>query len=405
MSADTTVSIYYGPLSWFEDQLGKKKRTGLLDIVYERDEANRRHTHVVEGQEVSPPEEPALRPKRVTAESNDFASLNEHVITNFAGLIRSISPEHLYLHNPPANVHAQLERGYATDVKRYEYPVATRETLFRFRDGFAGHLVGQAAVKESLLAALYPLTTARRTKPVVLMFYGPSGVGKTETAQFINGLLGGTLLRKQFSMFHNDKFASYVFGGTHSESSFARDLLDRESGVILIDEFDKANSVFHSAFYQLFDGGVFEDKNYSVQIGPSLIICTSNYGTDDEIRRALGDALYSRFDSLVHFKPLSKIELRQVIDRLVDDRFGKLMPDEQERLDSGNIKATLYPLADRSGNVRKLGKLVDEVISLVLVRAVLSDGAPTDSADSIDLDPSTWKSDKVGSGTSERSSH
>lgn len=262
MSSDTTVIIYYGPLSWFEDQLGKKKHTGLLDIVYERDEANRRHTHVVEGQEAPPSEAPAPRPKRVAAESSDYASLNEHVITNFAGLIRSINPEHLHLHNPPAHVHAQLERAFTTELKRYEYPAVTRDTLVRFRDGFAGHLVGQAAVKETLLAALYPLTTARRTKPVVLMFYGPSGVGKTETAQFVNGLLGGTLLRKQFSMFHNDKFASYLFGGTHSEASFARDLLDRESGVILIDEFDKANSVFHSAFYQLFDGGVFEDKNY-----------------------------------------------------------------------------------------------------------------------------------------------
>lgn len=373
MSGDTTVSIYYGPLSWFKEQLRKKRCAGLLDIVYERDEANRRYTHVVEGREVSTPDEPAPRPKRVVAESSDYASLNEHVITNFAGLVRSISPEHLHLHNPPSHVHEQLERAFATDVKRYEYPVVTRDTLVRFRDGFAGHLVGQAAVKESLLAALYPLTTRRRTKPVVLMFYGPSGVGKTETAHFVNGLLGGTLMRKQFSMFHNDKFASYLFGGTHSEASFARDLLDRESGVILIDEFDKANSVFHSAFYQLFDGGVFEDKNYRVQLGPSLIICTSNYGTEDEIRRALGDALYSRFDSLVRFKPLSKDEIRQVIDRLVDDRFRKLVSDEQERLEPSELKTMLYPLADKSGNVRKLGKVVDEVISLKLVRAVLSD--------------------------------
>lgn len=383
MPRDTKVTIYYGPQSWFKEQLRKKERTGLLDIVYERDEANRRHTHVVEGQERPPSEESALRPKRVAAESSDYASLNEHVITNFAGLIRSINPKHLHLHNPPAHVHSQLERAFTTEVKRYEYPAVTRDTLVSFRDGFAGHLVGQAEVKEALLAALYPLTTARLTKPVVLMFYGPSGVGKTETAQFINGLLGGTLLRKQFSMFHNDKFASYLFGGTHSETSFARDLLDRESGVILIDEFDKANSVFHSAFYQLFDSGVFEDKNYSVKLGPSLIICTSNYAAEDEIRKALGDALYSRFDSLVHFKPLSKNEIRQVIDRLVDDNFSKLTPDERTQLEPEKIKAMLYPLADKGGNVRKLGKLVDEVISLLLVRALLNDTSQTNSGPNI----------------------
>lgn len=146
-----------------------------------------------------------------------------------------------------------------------------------------------------------------------------------------------------------------------------------QTNAVFSTAFDKANPVFHSAFYQLFDGGVFEDKNYSVELGPSLIICTSNYGTENEIRKALGDALYSRFDSLVHFKPLSKDEIRQVIDRLVDDRFSKLVPDEQARLEPDAIKVTLYPLAEKSGNVRKLGKLADEVISLVLVRAVLND--------------------------------
>lgn len=375
MPSDTKVSIYYGPAVWFEKQLGRTERENLLEIAYERDEALRRHTHVVEGQEPSVAEV-APRPKRVAAESSDYASLGEHVITNFAGLIRSINPKHLYLHNPPAHVQQQLERSFATDLHRYTYPAVTRETLIKFRDGFANHLVGQTAVRELLLAALYPLTTTRRTKPVVLMFYGPSGVGKTETAQFVNNLLGGTLLRKQFSMFHNDKFASYLFGGTHGEASFARDLLDRESGVILIDEFDKANAVFHSAFYQLFDGGVFEDKNYTVQLGPSLIVCTSNYGSENEIRAALGDALYSRFDALIRFEPLSQAEIRAVIDRLLDDRLSKLAQDERERLDVDELTGRLYPLADKGGNVRKLGKTVDEVISLILVRAMLHEHAP-----------------------------
>jgi ATP-dependent Clp protease ATP-binding subunit ClpA len=383
MPSDTKVTIYYGPLAWLEAQIGKQARESLLDIAYERDEANRRHTHVVEGQEVAAPET-APRPRRVVAESSDYASLSEHVITNFAGLIRSINPKQLHLHNPPAHVQRQLERSFPTDVQRYVYPAVTRETLVAFRRGFENHLVGQTAVRESLLAALYPLTTMRRTKPVVLMFYGPSGVGKTETAQFVNELLGGTLLRKQFSMFHNDKFASYLFGGTHSEASFARDLLDRESGVILIDEFDKANAVFHSAFYQLFDGGVFEDKNYTVQLGPSLIICTSNYRSENEIREALGDALYSRFDALIRFELLSSDEIRQVIDRLLADRLSKLSVGERARLDLNQLKAFLYPLADRSGNVRKLGKMVDEVISLILVRAMLDDVAPV--AESAPLD-------------------
>ncbi|MFE9658301.1 AAA family ATPase [Micromonospora sp. NPDC006431] len=374
MPSDTKVTVYYGPLSWFDEQVEGLSCDSLMEIVYARDEVNRQLRVVVPGQQESEPEE-RERPEHVVAESGDYASLNEHSITNFAGLIRSIEPEHLHLHNPPAHVQAQMERIFsATDVKRYKYPVVTRDTLVRFRKGFGDHLVGQTAVKDALLAALYPLTTERRTKPVVLMFYGPSGVGKTETAQFVNDLLGGTLLRKQFSMFHNDKYASYLFGGTHTESSFAHDLLDRESGVILIDEFDKANPVFHSAFYQLFDGGIFEDKNYRVEVGPSLIICTSNYGSESEIREALGDALYSRFDSLIAFQPLSRGEILQVIDRVVKARLIELSSEEQKHLDAGFLMTRLAPLADNFANVRKIGKIVDELISLVLVRALLDEG-------------------------------
>ncbi|MFG1911524.1 AAA family ATPase [Kribbella sp. NPDC048928] len=383
MADDTAVAVYYGPLPWFQDQLKRKQTTDLLGLAFELDEASRRHIHVIAGQE-APTEEPSARPRHVTAESGDYASLSEHVITNFMTLVRMIRPMHLHLHNPPAHVYAQLEREFTVKVMRYEYPRANRDLLIRFRDNFQAHLVGQSAVKESILAALYPLTTRRRAKPVVLMFYGPSGVGKTETAQLINSLLGGALMRKQFSMFHNEKFASYLFGGTHSEASFARDLLDRESGVILIDEFDKANSVFHSAFYQLFDGGIFEDKNYLVNVGPAIIVCTSNYGTEDEIRAALGEALYSRFDSLVQFKPLSHDEIRQVIDRLVNDRFSNLESDERDQLDLAAVKALLYPLAGNSGNVRRLGKLADGVISLLLVRALLSDPAQIEVAPHIE---------------------
>jgi ATP-dependent Clp protease ATP-binding subunit ClpA len=376
MTGDTKVTIYFGPLSWLEKELGKKRRESLLELAFRQDERNRRILLVQQGQEQDAPDESAPRPKHVVAESSDYASLNEHVITNFVGFVRGINPEHLHLHNPPAHVLAQLTRAFSeTEIKRYNYPVVTRDTLTRFRDSFSDHLIGQAHVREALLAALYQLTTARRTTPVVLMFYGPSGVGKTETAQFVNGLLGGTLLRKQFSMFHSDKFASYVFGGTHAESSFARDLLDRESGVILIDEFDKANSTFHSAFYQLFDGGVFEDKNYHVEVGPSLIICTSNYNSEREIQEALGEALFSRFDALIAFQPLSKSEVQQVIDRTVERRFDELDKDERARLDQGAVKEMLYPLASGSSNVRKLGKLINEVIALILVRAVLADNA------------------------------
>ena len=372
MKSDTKVTVYYGPPSWFEEQLGEGQRRYLLDLLNERDEARRRIRHTIDGQKSSH-EEARVRPDCVVAMSSDYASVHEHAITNFVGLVREVNPKHLILHNPPELIHTQLDQVLRTKVEYYTYPVVTRDTLIKFRDGFADHLVGQRSVRERMLAALYPLMNDKRKKPVVLMFYGPSGVGKTETVQFFNELLGGKLMRKQFSMFHSDKFASYVFGGSHSESSFARDLLNRSSGVILIDEFDKANPVFHSAFYEIFDEGVFEDKNYRVLLDKTLIICTSNYRSEDEIRKALGDALYSRFDALIRFESLSPDEIKQVTSRLVDGSFKRLSANDQAMLDKEEIKSLLHVRASSISNVRKLGKLVDEVISLKLVRATLNE--------------------------------
>ena len=377
MTHSTRVTVWFGPLSWFQERLGDTPRESLLELVFERDEATRRLKVVVPGQDDDDPGDAAdfvAGPDIVVAESGDYASLNEHVITNFAGLVGAIRPSVLHLHNPPAQVHAQMKRAFGADVERYSYPHVTLDTLAAVRDDFAGHLVGQEQVRERLLAALYPLTKQGRTRPVVLMFYGPSGVGKTETVHFVNGLLGGTLLRKQFSMFHSDKFASYLFGGTHSEPSFAHDLLDRESGVILIDEFDKANPIFHSAFYQLFDGGEFEDKNYKVELGAALIVCTSNYRSEADVRDAVGDALYSRFDAVIGFEDLSPDEIRLVIDRLLSSRFASLSEEERACLDRDRVAGLLRRL-ETSGNVRQLGKTVDELLSIMLVRALL-DPAP-----------------------------
>ena len=98
------------------------------------------------------------------------------------------------------------------------------------------------------------------------MLLGDSGIGKTETAKVISQVLGGNLLRVQFSMMQTAEGYNYVFGAEHSKSSFAKDLMSRESNIVLIDEFDKVNPNFYNAFYQMFDEGVYVDTNYRVKM-------------------------------------------------------------------------------------------------------------------------------------------
>lgn len=71
-------------------------------------------------------------------------------------------------------------------------------------------------------------------------------------------------------MLQTGSLADYLYGSSVSGRSFAADLLERQSNVVIFDEFDKTGSVFHSAFYQLFDEGIFVDKNYSVDMTNTL---------------------------------------------------------------------------------------------------------------------------------------
>lgn len=392
MPTDPRIVVYYGPLDWFRTESeadGASRTKTLLDQVHLYAEHNRKSSLFVTTTEGTPNTTRRIRkPKRashVVAESGSFASLNELALVNFADFVRESRPKNLYLHNPPRSVVTQLQRVFAdTTVRSYDYPTVNIDVLRRFRDEYNDTIIGQPDVCDRMLASLLPLTRDDHQRPVVVMFHGPSGVGKTETARFISRLLDGNLMRKQFSMFHTNKFASYLFGGEHSEGSLAKDLLDRESSVILFDEFDKAEEVFHSAFYELFDEGVFEDTTYRVEVGRAVIICTSNYTSEDEVRSAVGDAMFSRFSAVIEFTNLSADDLLIVINQLIVDRLNGLTDDERERIDAPDLhRRLLSELIGQHGNVRQLGKTIDEAVNSRLVDIILAQPpAPNTSSSS-----------------------
>ena len=184
-------------------------------------------------------------------------------------------------------------------------------------------------------------------------------------------LLGGVLLRKQFSMYQNNEFSNYLFGGKHNQKSFAKDLLARDSNVILLDEFDKANPVFHSAFYQLFDEGVYVDKNFTVKMQNSVIICTSNYMSEKEIKSALGEPIFSRFDVIIKFEKLKANAIYKIMEKEFDKQYSVLDKYEQDIIDKCDIKDKIFALSTRLENARQIRKIIREAFSAALIQELL----------------------------------
>lgn len=359
------VIIYYGSKEKFNRIIPKEYRN-LTDLVYESDKDGKTMKLVIPNQNGDYPKEDKeekIYVKNFVISSDEYAGVREHVITNFINFLAKFDVENLYIQNPPLQISEQILRLYPNaDVKYQRYKRLTTSHLLKINEEYDNKIIGQEDVKLELLQALFPLTMKYRQKPVVLLFYGKSGIGKTETAKYIAKIIGEPIFRKQFSMYQNNQFATYLFGGAHYEKSFAKDLLDRKSNVLLLDEFDKAHPSFHSAFYQLFDEGIYEDQNYYLTLKKSIIICTSNYTDLKDIEENLGSAIYNRFDKIIHFEDLS-VESKMRIGQMA---FEKYETNFKHRLDK-TTKDRLEKSYMQCDNVRQIHHIIENTFALSVI--------------------------------------
>ena len=297
--------------------------------------------------------------------SDDYGSVLEHVIANFANIVTlNHDVGTLYIQNPPKRVLQSLTSTCPEliEFKGSEYRKVDRTVLKEIYNNLNRDILGQEECKRQIISGLYRLTASTIDRPVVLMLYGPSGVGKTETAKSISKTLGGELLRVQFSMMQNTEAYNYIFGAEHSKSSFARDMMSRESNVILIDEFDKVNSIFYNAFYELFDEGKFVDSNYEVELKNTVFLCTCNFMSEDEIKKSLGPAMFSRIGCCIEYSDISVEQKRKIIDKWYNEILNRLTEEERTFVQSTDIKSWFYENVERYDNIRLLKTKLENAI-------------------------------------------
>lgn len=297
--------------------------------------------------------------------ADDYGSVMPHVLSNFANIVNlNYNMGTLYIQNPPRRVLESLKAGLDGEIEYYgsEYPNLNRAALAQIYRNLNRDVYGQEECKKQILSGMYRLTTGATNKPVVLMLYGPSGVGKTESAKSISRSLGGELLRIQFSMMQTSEAYDYVFGAEHSKSSFARDMMGRESNVILIDEFDKVNPALYNAFYELFDEGKYVDTNYNVELGQAIFLLTCNFSSESEIKKVLGPAMFSRIGCCVEYADLTAEQKQKIVNNWYDSIISSLMVDEKDFVETTDIHEWFLKNAERYDNIRILKTKMENAI-------------------------------------------
>lgn len=297
--------------------------------------------------------------------ADDYGSVLEHVLSNFVNIVTlNHDIGTLFVHNPPRKVRDSLRSVYGEEIEYFciDYPNLSRTKLKEVYTNIDADILGQHNCKKQIISGMYRLITKKSSKPVVLMLYGPSGVGKTESAKSISKTMGGELLRIQFSMMQTTEAYNYVFGAEHSKGSFAKDMMARESNVILIDEFDKVNPAFYNAFYELFDEGRYVDTNYDVDLGQAIFLLTCNFSSEEEIKSVLGPAMFSRIGCCIAFEELSTEQKQNIIRKWYDSVLSSLEADEKEEIEKTDILDWFIKNAERYDNIRTLKTKLENAV-------------------------------------------
>ncbi|WP_195968826.1 AAA family ATPase [Streptococcus salivarius] len=366
-------NIFFEPVQKFNERITE------LDNYISFNEALIKWTQGIRLEDIVEP----LLNKDICIFKMDSYSLSTSLVFENIDLLIKIFTEaeikDVYIHNPPKRFFKSLKQQVPSEILKVEqssFEKISEEQLKSVSKDLNEKIIGQEKAKKSILRKLVAQLVRPSEKPLVLMFYGEPGIGKTETAKQLSATLYGNenVIREQMSMVGGESSVKYFKSTNHSEDSFSKTLLNRESNVILLDEFALAPAFFHSTFFQMFDEGVYEDQNYKVDLNNSIIICTSNFKNILEMEKNIDIALLSRFDGFVKFSPLSIDEKRQILKIT----YSKIISSEsmtkhfQEYLKEDKILAGIEAQLNNLPNVRAIRKYVEDVVSEELLEIIIN---------------------------------
>lgn len=261
--------------------------------------------------------------------NNHYHAIVESAHARLGGLIEDVTTEEaqIFIHNPTSVLLRYIRREHESkhcQLKEIKEPRSSLSEIAAVRskiENIKKQIIGQENALEEIAKTLNYLASTRRQKPYVLMLYGKSSLGKTETAKAIaDAFFNGKMIERHLSMFEEFSLANsdYLFGGKPNVNSLGYELNERESNLVFFDEMDKCGASYRSAFYSLFDSPTYIDTTYEVDIGGLLIILTCNFVSEEEIQTNLGDPIYYRIDKSISFEEFSPADLLKILEIEVD---------------------------------------------------------------------------------------
>ncbi len=223
----------------------------------------------------------------------------------------------------------------------------------RIHERVIGQEEAVGAVARAIRRGRADITTKKR--PVSFIFAGPTGVGKTELVKTIAEVMFNNeeaLVRIDMSEYMEKHAVSKLIGsppgyvGYDDAGQLTEKIRRKPYSVILLDEIEKAHPDVFNLFLQILDDGRIADSHGKIiNFENTIIVMTTNSGSEfsanktgfaRDVEVTMKENVYkslkeffrpeflNRIDEVVVFKPLTKPELRQIIDLMLKDITEKI---------------------------------------------------------------------------------
>ncbi|NEO25757.1 MAG: ATP-dependent chaperone ClpB [Kamptonema sp. SIO4C4] len=240
-----------------------------------------------------------------------------------------------------------------------------RQKLLQLEGHLHGRVIGQDEAVAAVSAAIRRARAGMKdpSRPIgSFLFMGPTGVGKTELARALAELLFDSeesMVRLDMSEYMEKHTVSRLVGappgyiGYEEGGQLTEAIRRRPYSVVLLDEVEKAHrDVFNILLQILDDGRVTDSQGRVVDFRNTIIVMTSNIGSEDILRlreegkdksqinaRALEKLrahfrpeFLNRIDDLIIFTALERDELRKIVTIQLQ-RLQTLLAEQQLSLD------------------------------------------------------------------------